>query len=547
MWLELARLVSSAIRLRQAGGWVWMLLLTLAFSAVQAGTPTTTSLAGFGSAQVNATITWDSVVSPSGPPAPTGTISVADGTGASCLITLPETACVMTNLTAGPKITTAIYSGDASYDGSPSGNAPYTVVKANTSLALNSSANPSGPGAPVTFTATVAELPSGPVNPSGTVSFYDGAILLGSETVSGNQATFTTSALSGGAHSITASYSGDASFTASTSTSLSQWVQITPAVSLGGFGLAQVNDTITWVATLTPAGPPAPTGTITVADGTGASCLITLPSTSCTLTNLSAGPKSATATYSGDGNYTLGLSAGIPYSVAKADTSLTLASSPNPAFFGGAVTFTATLVELPDGPASPTGTVSFYDGGILLGSETLSGNQATFTTSALGIGLHDITASYGGDTSFTGGSAAALPPGGAALIQSIEKLPSTTTVSTDPNPSGGRELVTLMATVTGSGPVPTGSVTFEVDGTILGSQALIGGAATFPMASLLKPGSREIRASYSGDDIYTESVSDAAIQVVEFPTIPLLPPFPMLLLTLGLAAAAQARLRKPSS
>ena len=70
----------------------------------------------------------------------------------------------------------------------------------------------------------------------------------------------------------------------------------------------------------------------------------------------------------------------------------TLASDLNPANFGSSVTFTATVV-----PATATGTVTFKDGGTTLGTGTLSGGVATFSTSGLGVGSHGITAEYSGD------------------------------------------------------------------------------------------------------------------------------------------------------
>jgi hypothetical protein len=83
---------------------------------------------------------------------------------------------------------------------------------------LASSKNPSVPGVSVTFTATVAPI-SGSGVPTGTVRFFDGATPLGQSslglTSGATRATLSTSALTAGTHSITAQYSGDASFGAS--------------------------------------------------------------------------------------------------------------------------------------------------------------------------------------------------------------------------------------------------------------------------------------------------------------------------------------------
>jgi hypothetical protein len=76
-----------------------------------------------------------------------------------------------------------------------------------TKTVLNSSANPSVVGQSVTFTATVGSAADSA--PTGTVAFSDGATSLGTGALVSGQATFTTSSLSIGSHSITGQYSGD--------------------------------------------------------------------------------------------------------------------------------------------------------------------------------------------------------------------------------------------------------------------------------------------------------------------------------------------------
>ena len=86
-------------------------------------------------------------------------------------------------------------------------------------------------------------------------------------------------------------------------------------------------------------------------------------------------------------------------------TLTTLTSSPNPATFGEAVTFTATVTGA---GGTPTGTVTFYDGTASLGTGTLNGSGvATLTTSALIVGVHPISATYGGTPTL---QEAARPP-----------------------------------------------------------------------------------------------------------------------------------------
>jgi len=82
-----------------------------------------------------------------------------------------------------------------------------TKRKYITNTVLSSGTNPSVFGQSVTFTATVSSAAES--TPTGTVTFQDGATSLGSGTVASGQATFTTSSLTIGSHSITGQYRGD--------------------------------------------------------------------------------------------------------------------------------------------------------------------------------------------------------------------------------------------------------------------------------------------------------------------------------------------------
>jgi hypothetical protein len=96
------------------------------------------------------------------------------------------------------------------------------VAVAKTTTTLVSSVNPSASKQAVTFTATVK---SGAGIPTGTVTFTNNGSTVGTGSLKGNgQATFTTSTLSSGSHSITAVYGGNSSFSGSTSAVLTQTV-----------------------------------------------------------------------------------------------------------------------------------------------------------------------------------------------------------------------------------------------------------------------------------------------------------------------------------
>src|SRR5207253_266925 len=86
---------------------------------------------------------------------------------------------------------TAVYSGDATFNSATSVGVTQ-VVKANTTVALASSANPSTVGQAVTLTASVS--PSGA---TGSVEFLDGASVIGTAAVSGGTAAIAMSTLAG--------------------------------------------------------------------------------------------------------------------------------------------------------------------------------------------------------------------------------------------------------------------------------------------------------------------------------------------------------------
>src|SRR5262249_46450309 len=182
-------------------------------------------------------ITFTAFVSgvPPGAGTPTGTVTFLDGSTVLGTATLKvvngadEAIFTTSSLAVGSHSITAVYSGDIDFLMSTSKAISEKVAKAKTTTTLSSSANPSSVGQPVTFTAIVGVMAPGAGTPTGTVTFKDGSTVLGTATlqvVNGVvQATFTTSGLTKGKHTITAVCSGDADFLSSTSASLTQTVQ----------------------------------------------------------------------------------------------------------------------------------------------------------------------------------------------------------------------------------------------------------------------------------------------------------------------------------
>jgi len=118
------------------------------------------------------------------------------------------------------------------------------------------------------------------------------------------------------------------------------------------------------------------------------------------------------------------------------------------------VTLTATVSSTFGTP--PNGEiVTFKSGGVAIGTGTLSGGVATYTTSSLVAANHVLLATYAGDADFVSSQSATI-----TLL--VSKYTSTTAMSSTPNPSSSGQAVTLTAHVTTTGPSsPTGLVTFQ--------------------------------------------------------------------------------------
>ena len=187
--------------------------------------------------------------------------------------------------------------------------------------------------------------------------------------------------------------------------------------------------------------------------------------------------------------------------VAPAQTTTVLSSSLNPSIFGQAVTFTASVTGF-----GPTGLVTFTDGATVLGTATLAGGSAMLTTSALTGGAHSITATYAGDTNN-------LPSASNLVSQVVQPAPSTTTLSSAPNPSTAGQSVTFTAVVSGIAPL-AGSVTFVVDGVALGAPVPVNAGVAQLATSALTAGSHVVTADYGGDGNHTSSSSAPVTQVV---------------------------------
>ena len=128
-----------------------------------------------------------------------------------------------------------------------------TVQRSDTQTSVASSLNPSELGQSVTFSATVSATAPGAGSPGGSVQFSDNGTPLGvPQPVDGSgHASTTSSSLAIGGHTVTAAYSGDGSFNAS-SASLTQTVQkIRTVLAYDGATSGDFHDSVLLGATLT--------------------------------------------------------------------------------------------------------------------------------------------------------------------------------------------------------------------------------------------------------------------------------------------------------
>jgi len=124
---------------------------------------------------------------------------------------------------------------------------------------------------------------------------------------------------------------------------------------------------------------------------------------------------------------------------------------------------------------------------------------ARFTTSALTVGTHTMTASYGGDTVNTGSSSS-------PISQTVSPIATTTQLTTSKTTGASPQAVLVATVVAASGPAPAGTVTFTSGSTVLGTSTLdASGVASF--TPTLPNGNYSVVAVYGGDAIDVSSTS----------------------------------------
>ncbi len=363
-------------------------------------------------------------------------------------------------------------------------------------------------GTPVILTADVTPYTAGSATASGTMSFYDGAALLGSATISAiGTASLTVPSgtipgFSLGTHTLTAVYAGDANFLTSTSSPVTLTVNPAPiAVSLvSSQNPSAYGQLVTFTATV----PSGATGTVQFRDGTanrGGAVLLTAGVAAYPTGNLTQGTHPMTASYSGDSSH-------------PATTSDVLFQLITPAIL------TVTANNITRTFNQPNGTLGYTITGFI-GSDTQASSVtgaptlSTTATAASPVGSYPIAIGQGTLASssytfmFVNGSLAVTraTPGTEGIMP--------VTVASSINPSSRSESVTFTATLPANA---TGQVTF-MDGTVvLGTAPILHETASIS-TSQLSIATHPITAVYGGDTNYTGATSAVLSQGVNKTTL----------------------------
>jgi uncharacterized repeat protein (TIGR02543 family) len=195
-----------------------------------------------------------------------------------------------------------------------------TVTKAQPTVALTSSANPSIVQNSVTYTATPSAFDSGTV-----ITFKDGVTTFGTCTVTLVSCSYTDSSLGAGSRSITAVSAESAHYLTATSNTVTQSIgTISTGTTWSVSNNPTQGQTITFSANVLPV---AATGTVTFKDSNNNTLCTTGNLVSGTATcdwtgNPTRGNYSVTPTYSGDANYSVAAGATRAVSINANQSSL---------------------------------------------------------------------------------------------------------------------------------------------------------------------------------------------------------------------------------
>ncbi len=294
------------------------------------------------------------------PSSASGTVVFTTGATTLCSAVLPALACTAATAPTGTEAVTASYSGDTSF-------APQTATTSVTITKANAGFAESAAPASIEFgTADTLSASGLPANATGTVTFAAGGATLCIATLSVTNC-LTSTSLPIATYTVTATYSGDGNYSAATATGSSFIVN--KADTAFTEGAAPATLPFGTADTVSASGlPTGATGTVTFVSGATTLCATTLPAASCnTSSTLALGTYPVTATYSGDGSYSVSTATGASFTVIVAGTTFVESAAPATIAHGAQDTLSASGL-----PGSATGTLTFSSGGSTLCTATLA-------------------------------------------------------------------------------------------------------------------------------------------------------------------------------
>jgi len=242
------------------------------------------------------------------------------------------------------------------------------------------------------------------------------------------------------------------------------------------------------------------TGQVAVFDSLGDELTLSTVSSNGKLALTIAGGSIAPATYAcylaygGDANHNPAYSPVFQLVIDPAPTSMALKPSASQLFYGLPLTLTTVVNSSTASGLPRSGSVTFTDGGSVIGTVPIVGNSAEIVIPSPPVGTHSYSASYSGDSQFkpSNSNASRVPVSKVPMLVSL--IPSG---GGPPQPGQPVSITVNVAVVSGTA-TPQGSVTFKEGSRILGTSPLDGSGNALLSTSLLA-GHHAITARYSGD------------------------------------------------
>ncbi len=480
-----------------------------------------------------------------GPFVPTGTVAITEGndfehpitSGTIHGATEATATLILDDLNVGTHTLDVSYGGDDHFEPS-SYPLTVTVTRAWSTTTIETSdcliANgcdqpePVAVGDTATFIAHVHSVVPANGNPTGTVTFTEGANVLGRIDVTDGTATITLSDLHHGRKSVRARFNGSTGFGQSQSPIIvqkilhSSTVTISPATASTVYGQSAEFDVTVTATDPSSDLPTGPVRLVSTSEGQETTVAeVQLDTHGRAHIKAPVGtPRvhSLQVHYGGDTVFAADDSPTFSHTVRVAGSTVAVIPTPNPSGEDSDVELLITVVAATPGKGVPTGfvTVTIDDDeteapitATLTAAEP--GAQAEMQLPRLDAGDHSVRLDYGGDTNFDDSSftytQTVRPAAEVSVTQDTESAPLGTEVTFSAH---------VAPFVDGVNGTPTGELTWYIDNEPIQSDTLSTDSGDpFLTTSQLSGGDHDITAKYEGDNIFRPAASNPVTHTVE--------------------------------